>query len=682
MRFFNILDPDLVEGDGIYSCYLGHQTLSGRYKFIVTIDDNDNQAFYVSSLNSLRAAKNSNHYNSLVLKRKMLLSQRQQQISSQGGGPKSSTFKRDIMALNEQQLIPNYANIMLQVTRNRCCGSSVLPSLQLHNFPQKAVKTGIFRRKVDGPVIHVDYKQETIAQEDVLPPSKIGDLKIIRLPNTSDKLLASWTAPGGDFDIGSVSSYRFVYSANIADLIEEENRNAKILLGFERMEKAGTEAKFDFSFPYHDQDYYIAAYAFDLAGNRGKISNLVHVKLPAPPSAGGILGEGKPYGSQDDRSNSIFDIQSDTNWIMIGAIAGVIFVLLILGLAIISYYFAVARKRSKGKTGSTSSVMNGGSSDETDSSSFDSDIKNIMANPLGPSLPLPSAHSHSASSQKYLPRSQPSSQINHQYTHSHYSPHYNGLVGQGVSQLSSVNNTPTEQHTKTNSSAVTPVYWSASQLLSKLDQPVQGSNGLAQYSHNYGNPYVNAVQTDVYSMNDQLGEQNGGLAYAPHGPHSLQPMLSPSSLLSHHHQHHQQQHPMNGGLLSVGGHNQSQIQHGPNSLHNVSFADTRSYAMLHNNNQDWSYHTHPSSVANLPSAQSAMDSPSHHHCNHPEIPEEYTITVGNLNGSEGDSAVVAGVIDSPNHLSETPVPKSSNINTDSCNLPQSMTQKPRNITQV
>ena len=103
----------------------------------------------------------------------------------------------------------------------------------MHNFPQKAVKTGIFRRKVDGPVIHVDYKQETIAQEDVLPPSKIGDLKIIRLPNTSDKLLASWTAPGGDFDIGSVSSYRFVYSANIADLIEEENRNAKILLGFE-----------------------------------------------------------------------------------------------------------------------------------------------------------------------------------------------------------------------------------------------------------------------------------------------------------------------------------------------------------------------------------------------------------------------------------------------------------------
>ena len=60
--FHFISDPDLVEGDGIYSRYLGHHKLTGRYKFIVTIHDNDNQAFYVSSLNSLRSAKNSNHY--------------------------------------------------------------------------------------------------------------------------------------------------------------------------------------------------------------------------------------------------------------------------------------------------------------------------------------------------------------------------------------------------------------------------------------------------------------------------------------------------------------------------------------------------------------------------------------------------------------------------------------------
>merc|ERR1719411_315944 len=104
--------------------------------------------------------------------------------------------------------------------------------------------------------------------------------------------------------------------------------------------------------------------------------------------------------------------------------------------------------------------------------------------------------------------------------------------------------------------------------------------------------------------------------------------------------------------------------------------------MLQSNNPDWAYHPHPSSVSTA-AQSSAMDSPSHHLCNHPEIPEEYTITVGNLNGGgvggEGDSP---SVVDSPNQLSETPVPKSSSINNDTCNLPQSISQKPRNITQV
>ena len=689
-----------MEGDGIYSRYLDQYTLSGRFKFMVTIDDNDNNAFYISKAN---IDTTNNHYNSLLTKRKrlnMLHRQQQQQNSSQRE-TNHSPSKRYPVSSKEQQ-IPNYSDIMLQVTKKRCCGSTVLPSLQLHNFPQKAIKTGIFRRTVHGPVVHMMYSQDSLLKQDMMPPSKIGDLRIIRLPNTSDKLLASWTAPGGNFDVGSVSSYRFVYSSNIADLIDTENGNPKILLGFERMEKAGTKARFDFSFPHHNRDYYIGAYAFDLAGNRGKISNLVHIRIPAPPSAGGVLGEGKLYGSNNSGSNAIFDGQTEPNWTMIGVIAGVIGVLLLLGLAIISYYFAVARKRSKGKTGSTSSVMNGGSSDETDSSSFDSDIKNIMANPLGPSLPLPSSHSNNV--QKYQQRNQ-HHQINSLHNNSHQQHHHYtaGGVGNGRGQVSSLNNTPSDNTTKTASTAVTPVYWSASQLLSKLDQPVH-SNGFGQYSQNYGNPYVNSVQTDVYSVHE-MGENNGGLAYAPHGPHSLQPMLSPSSLLTQHNHHHHshQQHNVNGGLLSVGGsHNNNtshNIQNGPNSLHNVSFADTRSYAMLHNNNTDWAYPPpHSSSVTGLSSAQLLhgshnnkqeyhLDSPSHHqHCIHPEIPEEYTITVGNLNGEtvgvDGETARVMGSIDSPNITSQTPTPKSSTVNNESNIISQMMSMKPRNITQV
>ena len=83
----------------------------------------------------------------------------------------------------------------------------------------------------------------------------------------------------------------------------------------------------------------------------------------------------------------------------------------------------MARKRSSTvKAGSTSSVMGGNGLDETDSSSFDSDIKNIMSNPLG--------------------------------------------TTQTLNSVSSYQVTPTD----TNSTNVTPVYWSASQLLSKIDQ--------------------------------------------------------------------------------------------------------------------------------------------------------------------------------------------------------------------
>ena len=53
----------------------------------------------------------------------------------------------------------------------------------------------------------------------------------------------------------------------------------EVLLGFDRIERAGTKAKFDFNFPHYNQDFYVGAYGFDMAGNRGKISNLVHIRL-------------------------------------------------------------------------------------------------------------------------------------------------------------------------------------------------------------------------------------------------------------------------------------------------------------------------------------------------------------------------------------------------------------------
>ena len=84
----------------------------------------------------------------------------------------------------------------------------------------------------------------------------------------------------------------------------------------------------------------------------------------------------------------------------------------------------------------------------------------------------------------------------------------------------------------------------------------------------------------------------------------------------------------------------------------------------------------------------ALDSPSlHHHCAHPDIPEEYTITVGNLNagviGIDGEAASAAAMVaDSTSMLSQTPTPKSSNMANESSSIQQVLNLKPRNITQV
>ena len=96
----------------------------------------------------------------------------------------------------------------------------MLTSLNLkENNPDRIVQPGIFRRKLIGPVIHITNPSRP--SDDSVPPSKIGDLKIRQLPgaSTPDRLLAEWTAPGGDFDVGSVASYRFVFSSSIEDLI-------------------------------------------------------------------------------------------------------------------------------------------------------------------------------------------------------------------------------------------------------------------------------------------------------------------------------------------------------------------------------------------------------------------------------------------------------------------------------
>ena len=399
---FRFSDPDIVASDGIYSRYLGRYTDPGRYRFTITVDDNENTAFYIEN---------------------------------------DAEMSKPPMASNRTKI--NYADLYYTAESHRtCCGSTVKVD------PDRRVKTGIFRRASIGPVVFLEKPGKP--SDDNVPPSRIGDLKIRQLPGarTPDRLLAEWTAPGGDYDSGSVASYRFVFSSKIDDLLSQK-MDPEVLLGFDRMERSGTPAKFDFNFPHYDKDFYVGAYAFDIAGNQGKLSNLVHVRIPGPVQN---REEAEPISAQPE--------DSEPNWMIMAIIGGVIIVLVIIAIAAIVYYVYVSKTKKSIKTGSTSSVMGGANSDETDSSSFDSDIKNIMSNPLGPALALP---------RQAMP--------------THATP-----------TTLSTQITPTD----TNSTNVTPVYWSASQLLSKLDQ---------KSYHNY---YVPQGPQSLQQLQQHAGQHAGG----------------------------------------------------------------------------------------------------------------------------------------------------------------------------
>ena len=327
----SISDPDIVSGDGIYSRYLGRYSDPGRYRFTISVDDNDNTAYYIEETNEVQK-------------------------------PPLSTNRTKI----------NYADLYYTAESHRtCCGSTVQVD------PDRRVKTGKFIRSVIGPVVFLDKPAK--ASDDTVPPSRIGDLKIRQLPGarTPDRLLAEWTAPGGDYDSGSVAGYRFVFSSKIDDLLSQ-SKDPEVLLGFKQMERSGTPAKFDFNFPHYDKDFYVGAYAFDVVGNRGKLSNLVHVRIPGPVQS---REEAEPISAQPE--------EEQFNWMIIAIVAGIGLVLFVMAVACVAYYVYQSKAKKSIKTGSTSSVMGGANSDETDSSSFDSDIKNIMSNPLGPALALP-----------------------------------------------------------------------------------------------------------------------------------------------------------------------------------------------------------------------------------------------------------------------------------------------------
>ena len=332
-----------------------------------------------------------------------------------------------------------------------CCGSTVPVT------KERLVKIGKFSRIQEGLIVDVDTVEIPREETDkFIQPGKIGDLSI-EVTNKS-QLIMTWTAPGGDFNAGSVVTYRFVYSHNIEELVRIGTPPA--LDGLKRTDVAGTRVRHVINFPYYNQDYYIGVAASDAAGNRGAMSNIVLVNIAGPDTG----------GSEDSVAPST-GRGTDTNWILIGAIIGGLSFLILSLVTIVCICKCCQNRKSR--------------------FSKDKFAKSLKSSGVKVEFPSP-AQSETTDTSSYE-----SEQQHQQQQQQHVKPHSSTSFAANL----------------------TPTYWSASQLLGQHEMRHSadpGGPGAGHHHHmSQQDLYTHNLVLPAHSQPDPSAIYSQGLGYYP-----------------------------------------------------------------------------------------------------------------------------------------------------------------------
>ena len=189
----------------------------------------------------------------------------------------------------------------------QCCGSVI------SSDPKDRIPTGAFTRTTKGPVIHL--LSVPPSDVDLMPPAAIRDLKIEVQPK-SGQLVASWTAPGDDFDIGTVTGYRFVIAENYSSLLDPM-LDVQTLLGFQQPDLAGVSTSYQFGLArideHYNKDIFLGILAFDEKDNEASMSNIVTLHLTSDGEYSNTvvnqpINQPINYHGQHDQSISIGSI--------------------------------------------------------------------------------------------------------------------------------------------------------------------------------------------------------------------------------------------------------------------------------------------------------------------------------------------------------------------------------------
>ena len=218
------------------------------------------------------------------------------------------------------------------------------------------IPTGSFSRYTTAPSFYIGFGVEPT--EDVIPPARITDLAVMEVVmevgngtvnSTQSQLALTWTAPGDDYTRGTVDRYEIRCHTNPQVLEGDTFTSQGILVNYADHAPApgGGQEQSVIKVPWTNEAFYFAVTAFDRAGNRAGISNLVEVLVTEEVTEKeGLAEAGEEAGQTALRTRSWFLDRSQIY--MIGGIAGgVLLIIVLLVIAIILRAKRLAGGRSK-----------------------------------------------------------------------------------------------------------------------------------------------------------------------------------------------------------------------------------------------------------------------------------------------------------------------------------------------
>ena len=244
-----------------------------------------------------------------------------------------------------------------------CCGSSLptAPTVPLESFRRYATAAS-FQVPTAASTEVKDNNRTTMApRRDLFPPSRIADFRLANYFNNSLFVTLAWTAPGADLTAGGPAfRYEIRCFTERGALHETTFAEQGILVHASLVPSPGQpggEQRSTVAVPWAREIFYYAIVAFDAAGNRGEVSNIVAVFVEEPVVV--VMEEAASenstliYLNMEDLNKDDMMLQSvlqsDGLMYIIAGVISLILIIIVLILAIIIKRLGVCGSRHEGK---------------------------------------------------------------------------------------------------------------------------------------------------------------------------------------------------------------------------------------------------------------------------------------------------------------------------------------------